>query len=239
MLASSPHCGIFPRKESHTMKRFLTCALLLVSLVPTQVRADFAFSFSGPGVSGDIQLTYGPATDSKYPEAFEITGITGTFTDTNNGLNIVNATIGSLVAITHDTPEPGNLLAPNDFSRFVVAAGLPAVNNGVLSYDNLIWPNGSIQTASDYPAHGGFLDIYGLMFTIGGGRVVNFWSNGESGTGQIDYGVAVATASNALDYVAGGVSAVPEPSAVVLLGLGLAGMVAGRRTIFKGRLKRF
>ena len=53
------------------------------------------------------------------------------------------------------------------------------------------------------------LNIYGLMFEIGGGRVVDLWSNGDfSGTdsGPIDYGVAVVTADTALDYVGGGVT---------------------------------
>jgi hypothetical protein len=124
--------------------------------------------------------------------------------------------------------------ASNDFSKFAVATGLPAQNNGSLSYDNLYYPGGSPQTASDYPPHGGFLDIYGLMFNIGGGRVVNFWSNGvfsETGTGPADYGAAVATQDAALDYVAGGVVAVPEPStyAFMLAGLGVLGWVTRRR----------
>jgi hypothetical protein len=112
--------------------------------------------FNGPGVSGTLVLTYGTATDAKYSNAFEVTGISGAFSDTNKGLNIVNAPVGPLVAITHDTPEPGNLLAPNDFSRFAVTSGLPALNNGFLTSDNLFWPGGSPQTASDYPPHGDF-----------------------------------------------------------------------------------
>ncbi len=138
------------------------------------------------------------------PQAFEVTGISGTFSDSNNGLNIVNAPIGALVPIKHDTPDPTNLLAPNDFSRFAVATGLSPQNNGVLTYDNLFWPGGSPQTASDYPLHGGFLDIYGLMFNIRGGEVVDIWSGGNlTGAGHIDYGVAVATSATALDYVGG------------------------------------
>lgn len=34
-------------------------------------------SFGGSGVSGTIQLTYGPATDQKYSQAFELTAIAG------------------------------------------------------------------------------------------------------------------------------------------------------------------
>ena len=113
-----------------------------------------------------------------------------------------------------------------------MAAGLPSVNNGFLTYDNLFYPGGSPPTASDYPLHGGFLDIYGLLFDIGEGRVVDFWSNGDltgTGTGDIDYGVAVATHDTSLDYVAGGVSAIPKPSALVLLSSGLIGMLVWLR----------
>jgi hypothetical protein len=57
------------------------------------------------------------------------------------------------------------------------------VSNGVLTYDNLFWPRGLPPTASDYMVHSGFLDIYGLLFDIGDGRVVDLWSNGDfSGT---------------------------------------------------------
>jgi hypothetical protein len=135
-------------------KTHLTVAALagLISGMASQARATtVSVSFSGPGVSGALVLTYGAATDAKYPNAYEVTGITGVFSDSNNGLNIVNVPVSSLVPINHATPEPTNLLAPNDFSKFAVASGLPALNNGFLTYDNLFWPGGSPQTASDYP----------------------------------------------------------------------------------------
>jgi|SRR5271170_1715215 PEP-CTERM motif len=203
----------------------------LMAAMAGQARATtVSINFSGPGVGGTLLLTYGTATDAKYANAFEATGISGTFSDSNNGLNIVNAPVGPLVAITHSTPEPTNLLAPNDFSRFAVASGLPAVNNGFLTYDNLFWPGGSPQTASDYPVSGGFLDIYGLMFNIGGGDVVDFWSNGISTGDTADYGVAVATAALSLDYVGGGVSAsLPEPGSLSLFATGLIGLLSWRR----------
>ena len=221
----------------NTTKLAVSATLLLAASLPFSANAGMlTFSFTGPGVSGTVELTYGLATDSTYPKAFEVTGISGTFSDSNNGLNIVNAPIGPLVAITHDTPEPTNLLAPHDFSRFAVATGLPSENNGFLTYDNLYYPHGSPQTASDYPFHGGFLDIYGLMFEIGGGKVVDLWSNGDfsgTGSGPIDYGVAVATHDMALDYVSGAVTVTPEPNAVALLGTGLLGLLAWRRAARK------
>ena len=71
------------------------------------------------------------------------------------------------------------------------------------------------------------MDIYGLVFDIGGSRVVNFWSNGDFGSG-VDYGVAVATSAMSLDYVSGGV-VVPEPGSLALLGAGIALLGAIRR----------
>ena len=188
-------------------------------------------NFNGPGVSGSLVLTYGAATDAKYPDAYRVTDISGTFSNSNNGIGTDSEVLG-LVAVNHATPESTNLLAPNDFSRFAVASGLSPVSNGFLTYDNLFWPGGSPQTASDYPPHGGLLDIYGLMFRIGDNRVVDLWSNGDFGAGP-DYGVAVATTDLALAYVAGGVTAsiapIPLPASAWMLAGGLLALFAWRR----------
>jgi hypothetical protein len=209
-------------------KYLCSAAALLLAALSSQANADtFQFSFGGSGVSGTIALTYGAATDAKYPQTFEVTGISGTFSDAS--LGIVNAAILGLEPINHATPEATNLLAPNDFSRFAVAAG---TMDGSLSFDNLLYPGGSPQTASDYPFHGGFVDIYGVLFDIGGGRVVNFWSNGVvPGDPSINYGVAVATSATTLDYV-GNVAITPEPGTLSLLGTGLVGILLWRRPAF-------
>lgn len=214
-------------------KAALLLALGVAAGLPLQASATTAdLAFLGGGIDAAIQITYGSATDSKVSQGWEVTAISGTFSDSNIG--IASAPILGLVAIDPATPEPTNLLAPHDFSRFAVASGLAPVSGGFLTYDNLYYPGGSPQTASDYPAAGGSLDIYGLMFDIGGGRVVDLWSNGifgPPGSAPIDYGTAVATADSALDYVSGGVAAVPEPSDAALLVGGLALLcMAWRRT---------
>ncbi len=210
------------------MQKGFLAAVAVAAMLSLQSGAHaspFDFNFGGGGVSGSIELTYGTATDARYSGAFVVTGISGTFSDANIG--ILNATIGMLEPRNFAAPDASNHLAPNSFSKFTVASGLPAFAHGALTYDDLYWPGGSQPTATDYTAHGGFLDIYGLLFDIGGGRVVNFWSNGDSGSG-VDYGAAVATSANSLDYVSGGV-AVPAPASLALLGAGLAILTAIRR----------
>jgi hypothetical protein len=228
------------------MKTML-CIAAAAAAIALAGRADAAtipFTFSGPGVSGSLMITYGPATDAKYSNGFEITSVTGTFTDTNNAigtgtpLNIVDAPITGLATVNHATPDSTNHLAPADFSKFAVAANLPSMSNGAVTYDNLFWPSGAPATASDFDGAGGFLDIYGLMFTVGGSTMVDLFNNGVgafSGINYGGYGVVVANSATALDYVSGGVSVTaPEPStwAMMVLGFGslaFAGYRASRK----------
>jgi len=203
-------------------------ALAGVALVGQAHSATMPIKFSGPGVSGSLAITFGAATDAKYPTtAFEITNVTGTFTDTNNGLDIVDASVSLFPILSPPSaPESTNLLAPHDFSKFAVASGLPVMSNGFVTYDNLFWPGNAPATASDFPGAGTFLDIYGLAFTIGGGTVVDLFSNGIGfGPPGAVFGVAVVTSETTLDYVSAGVAAsTPEPSTWAMMILGFAGL---------------
>jgi hypothetical protein len=111
---------------------------------------------------------------------------------------------------------------------FSVGSGLPPVSNGVVTYDNLFWPGGAPPVAADFDGAGGFLDIYGLAFTIGGGVLVDLFDNGVGAFSGIDYGgfgVVVANHDVALDYVSAGVAAsTPEPSTWAMMVLGFAGL---------------
>jgi hypothetical protein len=221
-------------------RTFIQAALILASLSFQAKASTFTFDFSGSGVSGAITVIYGAATDTKVTSGYVVTGITGTYSDSNLGLNIVNAAITGLVPINPTAPDSTNFLAPADFSRFAAngldsvgdmppAPGAPAPTS--LSYDNLLYPGGSPGVASDYPFGGGFLDVYGLLFALNNGDVVNFWSNGIPPGGSLSYGAAVINASNnqALDYESAGVQVVPEPCSLALIVGGLLGLLAWRK----------
>lgn len=221
-------------------KRLFAIGCLVVASLGVAQAASFSFSISGPGISGDIELTYGPNSNtgvlpgtSPNPVdpigSFIVTGISGTFTDSNIG--ILNTTITGFVPSNPANPEHNNLLAPRSFGFFAIGSGIatPGGTAPGFSYDNLVYPGGSPQTASDYPFHGGFLDIYGVVFNTDSGKSVNLWSNGDFGGGPV-YGVGVTDGATVLDYV-NTISVVPEPAEMTVVTgmLALAGVAIVRR----------
>ena len=199
------------------------------------------YTVSGAGINATISLTYsanpntgtlGTSPNTKDPVgSYIVTGISGIFSDSNIGFS--NVPITGIVLSNPSSPTSTNLLAPASFGFYPVGAGLPSPEGLApgLSYDDLFYPDGSPQTASSYPFHGGFLDIYGLIFTLAGGDAVNLWSNGNMGSG-VFYGAAVTNGTVLLDRKSGlSMTAVPEPStwALFLVGFSAIGLALRAR----------
>lgn len=193
-----------------------------------------SYSFSGSGVSASGYFTYEASTVVGDPVgAYTITGIDGTFSDSNLGL--VDVAITGLVPIAPLTP-PKDAPFPGSFSEMAVTNAAPP--HTTISYDNLYYPGGSPITCPDYPGSGGLLDVYGLMFSLSNGNLVELWSNGviPGSPAPLDYGVYVVSVNvgngtnTIIDSQAGGVQlAVPEPGSLCLVATGLLSALGWRR----------
>ncbi len=214
------------------MKATLLAAVAVIAalaLVP-QARAEVAgFKFSGAGTSGSGLFTFTPDTVVGDPAgAYTITGISGTLSDVNIGIS--NAAITGLVPI-NPVPPKG---PPFPVSLSLLPVVNPPPFDTAISYDNLLYPGGSPITCLDYALAGGYLDVYGVLFTLNNGDVVDLWSNGAGPGMPLSYGDGVIsladTGNTVIDYQSGGVSlSVPEPGSFSLLGVGLLGALAWRR----------
>ena len=196
-----------------------------------QARADvIAFGFGGAGVSGSGLLTFVPDTVIGDPSgAYTITNISGTFSNSNSNLSIANVAITGLVPINPVSPPLG---APIPASLSYLSVVNPPPMDSAISYDNLFYPDGSPITCPGYPLAGGFLDVYGALFTLSNNDVVDLFSNGEiPGLVPLSYGVGIVNEnSTVIDYQTTGVSmGVPEPGSFWLLGAGLLGVLGWRK----------
>jgi hypothetical protein len=211
----------------------------LVAIAPTARADQFSFSFNGGGISSSGILTVSPSSTQG---VYEITGISGSFSDTNVGVSGAISGLYQPVSYVSDT------------------LGTPGVafTSGGLSYDDLFYPAGDspaicyelvngIPTLT-YPFSGGQFDIFGVAFDIAGagGYVAELWSNGDVGNGPIVYAAGLANATGIVDnpnavpgpgvpppgrYGSLTTSAVPEPHSLFSLGIGLIALVclAARR----------
>lgn len=222
---------------------FGTLLITAASFASSAQAQQASYSLSGSGISGSISLAYSPnpntGTLGTSPNtvdpvgSYVVTGISGTFSDSNIGLT--DAAITGIVPSNPGSPTADNLLAPHSFGFYNVANGVVGPDSTApgFSYDNLFYPAGSPQTASSYPFSGGVLDIYGIVFTLSGGDSVNLWSNGNVPGAGLNYGVGVTDGINVLDYESPvAMRAVPEPStwAMMLIGLGAIGLGTRRRS---------
>jgi hypothetical protein len=224
----------------------LTAAML--ALAPHAVATTVHIGFNGGGGSGHVTLTIGPDTTAGDPAgALLITNASGTFSDTNlPGLSNVSITgvmtrnFATPFDVADGTWQPGFVPFPASFST-LPTANAPAQDNGVTTFSELFYAGGSPQTCWDYPFAGGFLDPYGVMFTLGNGDVVDLFSFGDifvptMSPVYLTYGFEVIDPSaggNLLDAQGGVRAAVPEPDFLWLFGAAVLGLFAWRRKVEK------
>ena len=89
------HCRTTARRGIRKYDSEIGYAVLAVLAIASLARADSAtFSFSGGGITSSGTLTFVSAPDGtsgvSTPGTYEITGITGTFTDMNDGVSGVD-----------------------------------------------------------------------------------------------------------------------------------------------------
>jgi|HubBroStandDraft_5_1064220.scaffolds.fasta_scaffold154476_1 hypothetical protein len=239
------------------MRRILAALPLVVGLsfAGSAHASSVIFSFGGDGnASGSGTITLGPD-----PHA-DTTGTFGTpanligpssgpppnfhgAVDPANALAVTNATgVFSDVALDIDNVAITGIVATNPQNHFDDDQTIPYSFGwypapGDVSYDNLFYPGaGAPITCIGVPPDG-YLDSYGVLFTLANGDLLDLYSNGGNAPG--DYGVIVWT-DGAKDFTSAvGLSlAAPETStwAMMLLGFASLGFAGYRKARTAGAI---
>lgn len=198
----------------------VSALFVLTAFAPFTLADQVAFSFHGGTISISGALTVsGTAT----PGYDAITGITGTFTDTSEGIS--GAITGLYQPISYTAP-PG---------------GSPASTPAGISYDDTFYPAAnSPNNCADYPFYGGYFDVYGVAFNVTGGFVGELWSDGNIPGVGLTYAAGDSNATTLLNLpnptgadetmpvgVPGALNVAPEPGSLWMLGIGLLSLGVG------------
>ena len=197
----------------------LAAIALGFTAVPVAKADSYTFSLNGSGITASGVIT---VANTGPLGASTVTGITGTFADSNNGFGGAITGLEYAPAPTFNAPPA----PPNTF-------GAPAFTDSGFSYDNLFWPGAdSPAVCKDALAFfGGFWDVYGMAFDVTGGYKVDVWSDGLLGGYQVGDSLnGTKLSPDVIDGVGYSVDAsaspVPEPGSWMLLGSGLPGVLA-------------
>jgi hypothetical protein len=195
---------------------------IICAIAPLSNAGTVQFSFSGGGItsSGTLTVVLAPANTSgvSTPNTYEITGISGTFADTNDGVS--GSITGLYTPISYATP---------------LTATSAAFTGAGLSYDDLFFAGAdSPDDCPGYPFGGGYFDVYGVAFNLSDGDVGEFFSNGIlPGDPNALYAAADASSTAILDEpnagsttepngVLGSFTSTPEPTTLLMLSGGVA-----------------
>lgn len=207
---------------------------LASSTFPTPTRT--ADPIVPPATTPTGTTSLAPGTPRVDPANAQVigSGTTGMF----NGVAITG-----VLPIAAQTDPNLNEYVPASRTNLIVANtpdGAP-----VVTYDDLFYADGSPltclwyypdgTTAAKYPFAGGYFDIYGVLFELGDGSLVDLWSNGAMPGLGLNYG-AILFAPAAEDYAVlasqfnGVMVRVPEPDFLWLFGAAVLGLFAWRRS---------